>query len=347
MEAQIASHAPLAHTPKFWNPANAYRHYKPNLAGAYMEGVEFALKNKLATAQALMKAGINNLLMMTDLQEDFRDDGRLAVKGTDTVVLRICVRLLNGIFADHYTGLIFSLDGHSLQHISYSVRWRSHDGKPFDLTTRKAAILELVDRKKAIFKATCFSPADGSPIDAGFVQSKFDSADTVAYWDYLQATGQGPIWVFDIHCALGGEGMALHPLLQECIAFASGARSIMAGTINKGHIANTDWFGPLLPCRPDASHPQGGLQKDVLDSFRLAQTVDFGGVAEDFCEFNMERQTLEHLAGTDVIGKLRFMEDGTAPIVPGAQHVIDHRIRAKAAGVTFINHDAPFTTAAV
>ena len=342
-----ASHVPLAHTPKFWNADNAYRRYRPNVAGAYIEGVEYAHSHGLVTAQALIKAGTNNLIMLTDLQDDFRDDGRLAVKGTDTVVLRIAARILNGIVNDHYTGIIFSLDGHPHQHISYSVRWRTMKGLPFDLTVNKAAILTLVDRDKAIFRATCFNPADGTPIDMGYVQSYFDAKDTVAYWDHLQTTGQGPIWVFDIHCALGTEGVALHPLISEVVAYAAGARAIMPGTINKGHIVRTDWFGPLVPCRPDPTHPQGGIQKDVLDAFKAAKQVDFAGVAEDFCEYWMEKQTLDNLTGTDVFGRLRFIEDGTAPIVPGAAHVAAHRAEAKAKGVVFINHDAPFTQAAV
>lgn len=344
-EIQVTDHAPLIHTPPFWNPEKAYEHYRPDLATAYIQGVERARAAGKATAQALIKGGVSNLIMLTDLQSDFRDDGRLAVKGTNDVVLRVCTRTLNGFEEDFYTHLIFSLDGHPPQHVSYSVRYRFMDGRPFDLSANKAAILVLIDRKKAVFKATCFNPADGSPIDMGYVQSHFDARDSVAYWDHMQATGQGPIWVFDIHCMIGSEGMALHPLLQETVSYVSGLRSIMPGVINKGHIVNTDWFGPLLPCRPDPSHPQGGLQKDVLDEFDAAQIAEFAGVAEDFCEFNMEKQTLDHL-NPGMKEKLRFIEDCTAPIVPNAAHVIAHRKRARAEGVVFINHDAPFTTAA-
>ena len=342
---KIAEHVPLIHTPDFWKPELAYSRFRPDLASAYLEGAEYARTHGLATAQALKNAGIANLLMCTDLQDDFRDDGRLAVKGTDTVILRVCARLLNGIVTDHYTGVTYSLDGHPHQHISYSVRWRGTDGRPFDLRVNKAAILTLVDRNKAIFQATCFSPVDGSPIDMGYVQSYFDARDTVEYWDHLQATGQGPIWVFDIHCALGSDGMALHPLFQLTLAFAAGARAIMPGVLSKGHLVDRDWFGPLVPCMIDTSHPQGGFQTAVIDDFKGNNTVDFVGIAEDFCQHHMERQTLEQLADTEFVEKLQFVLDGTAPIVPNAPHVAELRERARAAGVTFINHDTPFKNA--
>jgi nicotinamidase-related amidase len=336
--------AKLAYTPQFFDPAKADQDYKPDIATAFQEGIDYGRANNLKSAQRILQSGIAHAMMMTDLQGDFRDRGRLPVAGTDAVVLRTCVRLLNGIVIDHFGGIIFSLDGHPGNHISFDHYWRDKDGKALDLSKHgKAAVLTLVDEAKCVFKATAFN-ADG-PYEVGLYQPHFDTRDAVAYWKHLQATGQGDIWVFVPHCVLGTDGTNLHPLLVETISFASGARSMQPTIIHKGHLSNTDWFGPLEPCRPDTTHAQGGFQKEVIDIMKRFRTVEFVGVAEDFCDYNMKRQTMEKLTGTEYLGKLRFVADGTVPIIPNAAHVQKLNAEALKAGVQFINHDTPFEAA--
>jgi hypothetical protein len=211
------------------------------------------------------------------------------------------------------------------------------------LRTHKAAVLDLANRNKGVFRATCFDPQTGAPIDMGFIQSMINIKDTVAYWDHLHQTGQGPIWVFANHCKLGTDGVNLHPLIAEVLAFMEGARLMAPVPVNKGHIRDTDWFGPLEPCRPDPGHPQGGFQKAIVDLF--AQTtgwVEFFGVAEDFCDFNMKKQVMRHFEGTPFFEQMAFATDGTAPIVADAPQVLALNQEARAKGVKFFTHDEPF-----
>lgn len=343
---KVAPHAPLIETPEYWDPKKAYADYSPDIEGAFIEGVAFRKRKKLATAAELEGKGVSNAIMLTDLQHDFRPGGRLPVAGTDDVVLRVCVRLLNGtVGTDFYTKYIYSQDGHVPFHISYATRWRTMKGEPFDLREHKAAVLSLADEDKGVFQATCFDSATGNPLDMGYIQSMLNIKDTVAYWHHLQSTGQGPIWIFANHCKLGTDGVNLHPLLAETLAFIEGARFVAPVPVNKGHIRDTDWFGPLEPCRPDPSHPQGGFQKPVVDL--LAQVTglsEFVGVAEDFCDYNMKRQTLTYFEGTDFFEKMAFMTDGTAPIVPNAPQVIRQNAEALRKGVRFFSHDEDFVT---
>jgi hypothetical protein len=341
--AQVASHASLLYTPDFWDPRKAYVTYEPDIEGATIEGLNYRRDNNHRSADELTQVGVSNIIMLTDLQHDFRDQGRLPVTGTNDVVLRACARILNGTIDDYYTGVVYSQDGHVPHHISYATRWRRPDGSPFDLRQNKAAILDLADRAKGIFRATCFDPTNGDPVDMGFIQSMFNIKDTVDYWDHLAATGQGPIWVFANHCKRGTDGVNLHPLLVETLAFMEGARLLAPLEVNKGHLRDTDWFGPLEPCRPDPSHPDGGFQKRIVDFFQTATGwVEFFGVAEDFCNFNMQRQTLAFFEGTQFFDQMAFATDGTAAIVPNAQHVRDLYNEAEGKGVKFFTHDAAF-----
>ncbi len=341
----VCDHAPLLYTPDFWNPQKAYQSYTPDLASAYIEGVKFAAENGLKTAQKLIAQGKATALMATDLQNDFRESGRLPVQGADDAILRTCVRAINGIVSSKYAGIIWSQDGHCGQHISYDVRWRDEKGMPLDLREHgNAATLSIEDPHKAVFKATGYS-ADG-PYDIGYYRSKFDSSDTVDYSNHLNDTNQGDIWVFVTHCKLGSDGVNFHPLLQEVVAFAEGALSLMPTLIPKGHIANTDWFGPLMPCRPDDDHEQGGFQEDIIKAFKMFFRIEFAGIATDFCDFYMKKQTMDNLRGTEYMEKLVFLTDCTAAIVPNADHVMKQDAQAQKDGVKFIDHNASFAEAA-
>jgi nicotinamidase-related amidase len=346
---QVAPHAPLAYTPQFWDPRKAYVTYEPDVEGAFLEGMAYRKSQgkSFRTAGQLEQAGISNALMLTDLQHDFRSLGRLPVTGTDNVVLRVVTRLLNGIIADYYTRIIYSQDGHVPFHISYGSTWQMmRDSAPLDLRVHKAAVLNLVDRQRAIFQATAFAP-DGTPVDLGEIRSLIEATDTVQYWDHLQTTGQGPIWVFANHCKLGTDGTNLHPLIAEALAFAEGARIMSPMPVNKGHIRGTDWFGPLEPCRPDPGHPQGSFQKPIFDQLvGVRGWSEFAGVAEDFCDFNMKKQVLKHLTDSDVFQRIAFLTDGTAPIVPNTQAVLDQNADARSKGVKFLAHDEPFVLVA-
>lgn len=331
----------LTHVPAFFDPKKAALDYKPDISAAMHEGIAYGLEHKLKSANELISLGIGHAFMLTDLQNDFRDKGRLAVKGTDDVVLRVCLRLLQGTYVDHYAGVFYSQDGHPIWHMSFDYSYHDKDGKALDLSKHGgAAIMKLVDRKKAIFEVTAFGPS--GPYRVGYYQPYFDGADMVEYSDHMEATGQGPIWVFVGHCILGTDGVNLHPLLVETLAFMSGARKMQPNPIFKGHLRKTDWFGPLRPCRPDPNHPQGGFQKAIVDDMKQFKTVDFAGVAEDFCDYNMKLQVMEYLEGTEYMAKLQFITDCTAPIIPNAEHVQKLNAKARAAGVKFITHNAAF-----
>jgi nicotinamidase-related amidase len=334
----VADFMPLSYTPKFFRPEKAYEDYSPDIAGAMMEGVEYALKHGLDSASKLMERGIKNAIMLTDLQNDFRNRRwRLGVEGTDDVVLRIASRIINGTVNEYYSGLVESLDGHSKWHTSFGIVWRDRNGRPLDLRQTKVACLRLFDEKKAVFEA--YSPADGSII--GYYQRLYDPLNAVKYWKHLQATGQGDIWVFDVHCVLGTDGADQHPLIVEAVSFLCGARSIKPTTIYKGHIDTTDWFGPLEPCMTIPGHPQGGFNKEVVEQIKLFDT-EFAGVAGDFCDYYMKKQTMTYLSGTPYMHNLRFITDGTAYIIPNAPHVIAQDAEAERQGVRFITHDTPF-----
>jgi len=331
----------LLYTPRFFDPAEADLTYAPDIAGALREGVEFGKANHLQSADILLQRGIGRLLEMTDLQLDFCEGGRLPVTGARKVVLRTCERLINGVVEDYYAGLLISFDEHGHFHISFDHNWENESGELLDLSKHgRAAILTRNEKYSPAFTATAFGP--NGPYEVGRFRSRFNRQDTVDYAVYLQVMGQGPIWVFVPHCVAGTDGVNLHPLLAETIAFACGVRSITPTIVRKGHLVDTDWFGPLEPCRP--RYPDGVFRNDIIAEMNRFSAVEFSGIAEDFCDFAMKKQTLDAFSRFELNSKkLRFVTDLTAPIVPNAAHVVAQNEAAKKVGVKFIMHDTPFS----
>lgn len=357
----VADHAPLVYEPEFWDPRKAYQDYEPDLTAALQEGFRYAQTHGLETGQQLRERpeGVS-AVYFTDPQCDFRPGGRLPVMGAtggynsaDDVILRSCVRALNGFVTGHYGGWFDSEDGHPSVHCSFASYFKSIKQQGmFDLSQHKAATLKLEDPQRCLFNATCFG-LDGSPIPMGLVQPMYNAKDLVACYNHMAATEQLPMWAFTEHCVGGTKGVSLHPLVQEVRAFVTGLRRIVPKPIHKGHIIDRDWFGGLCDvwsytegqpgASPNTNHPQAGFQKELVDGWKRFRTIEFVcQIAQDFCGYWTQRQSLWYFEGTEFADKMRYMMDGNAPIIPNAPHVLALYAKAKGLGVKFINHDTPF-----
>ncbi len=329
----------LKYTPRFFDEKKAGMDYVPDLGAARREGMEFARNLATVTAERLQTRGAGTLAVLTDLLQDFRDRGRLPVKGADAVVFRVCLRLIYGVTEGDLAGVIAAIDGHPFGHISFDSSWIGSNGKPIDLSNHgKAGLLTLDSKEKATFRLHVFNP-DGTTRVLDTCVPAVDPQDAVLYYQYLRASGQGDIWVFVPHCIIGTDGTNFHPLLAETLAFCSGVRQFDPHIINKGYLRDTDWFGPLQACRPNSKTGEGMINNDAISLMKRFSAIEFMGVAEDFCELGMRRVALDTLDVRGYDGVIRFITDGTAPIVPEADHVTEFYELARNKGVKFITHD--------
>lgn len=340
--------------PSFFRAENVYNpFYMPNLQAAIEEGNVLRRERNLKTAAELEAEGVKRLLAIIDAQKDFMDYysfvttvlqpyGRLPVSGSLDDMFRLCLRIIRAVYASYYTAYISTFDWHP-DHPIHGATWWKGAGGVMPVVTLPVK-MRLVEASSKTFQ--CLN-LDGS--DQGYFRPVFripgiEQDDwTVEYGEHLLATGQGDIWVFTSHCRMGSEGAALHPVLDEVLAWAAAAMMFQRANLYKGQIAKVDWFGPFMPCMEVTGHPQGGKQVEYLDSFENARIIDVAGEAEDFCVHYGKEQALQHHAdNAEVLEAMRWITDCTSPIVPGADHVVMQNQRAKAAGVQFITHDEPF-----
>jgi hypothetical protein len=72
------------------------------------------------------------------------------------------------------------------------------------------------------------------------------------------------------------------------------------------------------------------------------KTIEFAGVAEDFCEYFMLVQAIDNAPTPEFVTRYYHLKNCTAPIVPNSPRVAELYNRARALGVKFIDHDSPF-----
>jgi len=304
---------------------------------------EAGRKLKLTPATRRRKAGDSRLLILIDEEWDFGDTGRLPVIGTFDDVERLIKRIEAGVMGEKYTDIILTIDEHPPVSIHSDAWWLDDQGNPPDVSV--PLMMNLTD------------PNDQFPFIGRWVDGRPEKPFRPAlmkdwtvnkYAPHLLATGQGPIWVFADHCRAATDGVAIIPALAECIEWACAALSIQPIYMRKGHIAETDWFGPFRPCMDIPNHPQGGLQTQYLDMIRAASRTEITGEAADFCVKSGMIQVLDYYgnpADRSVLERVSFITDCTSPIVPdspGNTANADFRAGMAAKGVNMITSDSPF-----
>jgi len=319
--------------PSFWDPRKVSSNFAPDLHRAREEG----RLARITSVKDQVESGGRHLLVLIDMERDFMPDGRLPVKGSFEDVERLGERIIHGITGEHYTDIMVTIDKHPPITIHSDVWFRDELGNPPDVTLPVRMVLDDPNPKRPVFK--------GHYVD-GSVKTYVPNAmpkHTVAYWQHLNKTNQGDIWVWPDHCREGTDGVSIVPALAELIEWAAVARGFEPVYLYKGMIAQVDWFGPFRPCMDVPSHPQGGLQTAYLDYIGVCRSTEFAGEAKDFCVRWGMMQALEYFGSNpDVLGRVSFLNDCTSAIFPDSPDVkaLDAAMQAK--GVQLITHDAPF-----
>uniref|UniRef100_A0A6C0BCJ9 Isochorismatase-like domain-containing protein n=1 Tax=viral metagenome TaxID=1070528 RepID=A0A6C0BCJ9_9ZZZZ len=133
------------------------------------------------------------VLFIIDPQNDFHDDGSLAVPGANEDSIRIgeLIEKKGEIFDE----IVVTLDTHPVHHIGHSHYWTNSNGEsPSEFTT----ITEEDIRKRIWY-----------PVD----QLKYDYA--IQYAHSLEKEGKFKICIWPYHCLCGTHGHCVFPYLNE------------------------------------------------------------------------------------------------------------------------------------
>lgn len=322
--------------------------YAPNLELAHAEGLKW--RRRLTSAAKRERRNGGRLLVGIDLQWDFSDAGRLAVPGTFDDLERLIDRIIRGVFEEeYYSDFIITHDNHPEHVIHGETWWEDENGNPPDVSV--PVHMELVDPKGRMpFLCHYLTGAASKPF-----RPRLKREYTInEYAPHLKQTGQGDIWVFAPHCKFGSDGVMLIPAFQELLAVVAVALDLNITHMYKGHVPDTDWFGPFRPCMDRPGHSQAGLNTELLKRVAINLITEVAGEAADFCVRAGELQ-FGHFYGPGnaygqdpaVLNRVKFITNCTSPIIPdnpvtGKTPNADHRKAMAALGVQAIEHNWAF-----
>lgn len=298
--------------PKFYNASKVGTLYKPDLNAVTKDGEAAGLRSANSDKE-------KNALLLVDFQVDFcHTDGSLSVPGSVDDLRRTCEFIFNN--AERISTVAASLDTHLQYQIFYSTWWVDSNGNHPSPHT----VITADDIRKGKYR----------PVQ--------DPAWSVKYVEQLEAQAQKPLYIWPFHTMLGNVGQALDPALYEAIHWHSIARKAQPVFMQKGMIPQTEHYSPFEPEVKIATHPNGGLNTQLLQLLQNHDRIFVAGEAKSHCVLEACRSMVKHFSGNpDVIKRIHFLSDCTSSVVaPG----IDFEAIATAELAKFAQAGMQFTT---
>ncbi len=287
------------YVPNFYNQTDAEKIYAPRLAEATTFGAQIG-KGMESAPEDQTKV----LLWLIDMQIDFimpAPIGNLPVPGAIGDACRTVEFIYRNM--DVVTSIAASLDQHFPFQIFHPAWWVDQNGNnppPYTPITHE-------DAMKGIWKP--------------LVKPK----RSINYLKELEVNGKKTLWIWPYHCFKGSLGASLVPVLTEAIAVHAAARKAQPIYLPKGEIDDTEFYSVLEPevKRPD--HPAGGLNTAFLQFMTDFDLIYIAGQARSHCVLETMNSVTRNFS-TDVIRKLRFLDDCTSSI-PGFEKDTDDKIQ--------------------
>ncbi len=235
-------------------------------------------------------------LVLVDMQVDFiHRDGALMVPGA----LEDCRRLVEWIYrhVGRITKIFLSLDSHYPSQIFFSTWWRDSAGDHPPPNTVISA----------------------DEVEAGHWQPLYESEWSKRYVRLLETRHRKQLMIWPFHTMVGTVGHNLSPSLYEAVCYHAAARRSQPLKLSKGSIPQTEHYSILEPEVKVADHPQGRLNRALLQELDEYNLVYLAGQAKSHCVLETVNSVMRELAPRpERIQRLRVLEDGmSSVVVPG------------------------------
>lgn len=257
-------------------------------------------KNTRSLNELLQKAGEEKLqparndaeqvlLLAIDMQNDFLENGSLAVPGSHGDIERLTKFIYNNM--NKISRIAVSIDTHIPHQIFHPCWWIDEQGN----------------------NAPPFTPITLQDLDNGKWKPVIEPIKSREYVEGLKKTGNKDLFIWPYHCIQGTYGCALENQFTNMIYFHEVAKKSIPLRIVKGYDPLSEMYGIFKPEFDRKNY----VNIDALNMFEKFDKVIFGGEAETHCVFESIRQLLDHYTNKKEVTKKFFvLEDCMSP-VPG------------------------------
>lgn len=230
------------------------------------------------------------LLLIIDMQQDFMENGALAVPNSHKDVENLVQWIYKNI--EQVTKIAVSLDTHTTRQIFHPYWWADDDLKnhpdPYTEITKE-------------------------DLDNGNWKPIVNPTESIDYVENLESQGKKKLMVWTYHCLLGTQGHALENQLSNIVYFHSVARRTPVIHMVKGGYPMSEMYG-ILKAEYD---PKNRVNLDFLNKVAEYDKVLIAGEAKSHCVLETIRQILEHYRNDlAVTQKIYILEDCMSSI-PG------------------------------
>ena len=226
---------------------------------------------------------IKNLLLVIDLQNDFMENGSLAVPNSHHDVHN----LINWSFKNigKITDIIMSQDAHKPYQIFHPAWWSNkvgHHPDPFTVITKK-------------------------DVDDGIWIPKFFPKESSEYLAGLENAGKKKLIIWPYHCLEGTFGQAIENQFTNFVYFHTVVRQSDPTFIVKGQNPLSEMYG-IFKAEYD---PKMQINTGFLNKLKNYNKIIIAGEAKSHCVLESITQIVEHFKDKDkvVLKKIYILED--------------------------------------
>lgn len=224
-----------------------------------------------------------NLLLVIDLQNDFMENGSLAVPNSHQDVKR----LINWTFKnlEKITDIALSQDAHKPYQIFHPAWWTNKSGfhpEPFTVITKQ-------------------------DVDTGNWIPLFHANESVEYLAGLENAGKKKLVIWPYHCLEGSFGQSIENQFSNLVYFHSIARNSDPKFIVKGQNPLSEMYG-IFKAEFD---PEKEINAEFLNKLESYDKIIIAGEAKSHCVLESINQIIQYfqVSHKDVLKNIYILED--------------------------------------
>ncbi len=272
--------------------------FDKDLIGSNVQRINQILSQ--AMAENILPAGqdaVKTLFLAIDMQNDFMENGALAVPGSHQDVFNAGRFLYENM--EKITHIAVSLDTHQPQQIFHPVWWVDKNGDhpaPF-------AIISADDVRNGTWKA---------------VRNQEESLE---YVSNLEKNSRKALCIWPYHCIEGTFGAALETQFAHLVYFHSVARNAVTERLVKGKDPLSEMYGIIKPEYDLA----GYYNHEFLTKLETYDRIIIAGEAKSHCVLESVDQILEHFKDNQELTSRIYLLEDCMSCIPGYEEATEER----------------------